>query len=173
MTLQRRHNGRDGVSNHQPPDCFLNVYSRRWSKKHQSSASLAFVRGIRRWPVNSPHKRPVTRKMFSIDDVIMESLITGPCTKAGSKMKGSRSRVADKCRLGLTQAIFLMAIPEIRFQRCLFHLYRATGPYKRKYSEKNGISKRANTNHKHTYNNNDILNEHTICTQFPMYAMPR
>ena len=33
-------------------------------RKHQSSASLAFVPGIHRWPVNSPHKGPVTRKMF-------------------------------------------------------------------------------------------------------------
>ena len=41
-------------------------------KKHQSSASLAFVRGIHRWPVNSPHKGPVTRKMFPFDDVIMK-----------------------------------------------------------------------------------------------------
>ena len=40
-------------------------------RKHQSSASLAFVRGIHRWPVNSPHKWPVTRKMFPFDDVIM------------------------------------------------------------------------------------------------------
>ena len=40
-------------------------------KKNQSSASLAFVRGIHRWPVNSPHKGPVTRKMFPFDDVIM------------------------------------------------------------------------------------------------------
>ena len=39
--------------------------------KHQSSASLAFVRGIHRWPVNSPHKVPVTRKIFSFGDVIM------------------------------------------------------------------------------------------------------
>ena len=38
--------------------------------KHQSSASLAFVRGIRRLPVNSPCKGPVPRKMFSFDDVI-------------------------------------------------------------------------------------------------------
>ena len=29
------------------------------------------VRGIRRWPVNSPHKRPVTRKMFPFNDDIM------------------------------------------------------------------------------------------------------
>ena len=28
------------------------------------------------WPVNSPHKGPVTRKMFSFDDVIMRKLIT-------------------------------------------------------------------------------------------------
>ena len=41
-------------------------------RKHQSSASLAFVRGIYRSPMNSPHKRPVTRKMFPFDDVIMD-----------------------------------------------------------------------------------------------------
>ena len=40
-------------------------------RKHQSSASLAFVRGIHRLPVNSPHKGPVARKMLSFDDVIM------------------------------------------------------------------------------------------------------
>ena len=40
-------------------------------RKHQSSASLAFVRGINRWPVNSLHKWPVTWKMFPLDDVIM------------------------------------------------------------------------------------------------------
>ena len=40
-------------------------------RKHQSSASLGFVRGIHRWPVNSSHKGPVTRKMFPFDDVIM------------------------------------------------------------------------------------------------------
>ena len=40
-------------------------------RKHQSSASLAFVRGIHWWPVNSPHKGPVTRKMLPFDDVIM------------------------------------------------------------------------------------------------------
>ena len=40
-------------------------------RKHQSSASLAFVRGFQRRPVNSPHKWPVTRKMFPFDDVII------------------------------------------------------------------------------------------------------
>ena len=40
-------------------------------RKHQSSVPLAFVKGIHRWPVDSPHKGPVTRKMFLFDDVIM------------------------------------------------------------------------------------------------------
>ena len=42
-------------------------------RKHQSFASLAFVRVIHRSPVNYPHKRPVTGKMFSLDDVIMQN----------------------------------------------------------------------------------------------------
>ena len=40
-------------------------------REHQSSVSPTLVREIHRWPVNSPHKWPVTRKMFPIDDVIM------------------------------------------------------------------------------------------------------
>ena len=40
-------------------------------RKHQCSTSLAFVRGIHRWSVNSPHKGLLTRKMFPFDDVIM------------------------------------------------------------------------------------------------------
>ena len=52
---------------------YSTVYSDADQIKHQSSASLAFVRGIHRGPVNSPHKWPVTRKMFPFDDVIMYS----------------------------------------------------------------------------------------------------
>ena len=47
------------------------VYSDADQRKYESSTTLAFVRGIHRWTVNSPHKRPVTRKMFPFDDVIM------------------------------------------------------------------------------------------------------
>ena len=50
---------------------YSTVYSDADQRKHQSTASLAFVRGIHQWPVNSPHKRPVTRKMLPFDDVIM------------------------------------------------------------------------------------------------------
>ena len=51
ITLQWRHNERDGVSNHLPHDCLLNRLCRRTST------------------VNSPHKGPVTQKMFPFDDV--------------------------------------------------------------------------------------------------------
>ena len=57
---------------------YSNVYSHRDQRKHQSSASLAFVRGIHRGPVNSPHTWPVTRKMFPFDDVIM---LWRPCQR--------------------------------------------------------------------------------------------
>ena len=50
---------------------YSTVYSGADQRKHQSSASLAFVRGIHRWPVNSPHKWPVNREMFPLDDIIM------------------------------------------------------------------------------------------------------
>ena len=50
---------------------YSTVYSDAGQRKHQSSASLAFVWGIHRGPVNSPHKWPVTRKMFPFDDVIV------------------------------------------------------------------------------------------------------
>ena len=50
---------------------YSTVYSRHRPKKHQSSVSPTYLRGIHRWSVNSPHKGPVMRKMFLFDDVIM------------------------------------------------------------------------------------------------------
>ena len=47
------------------------VYSGSDQRKHQSLASLAFVRGCHRWLLYSPHKWRVARKMFPFDDVIM------------------------------------------------------------------------------------------------------
>ena len=57
---------------------YISVYLDADQRKYQSSASLAFVRGIHRQPVNSPHKGPVTRKMFPFDDVIMIIEIMSP-----------------------------------------------------------------------------------------------
>ena len=50
---------------------YSTIYSDTDQRKHQSSASLAFVWGIHQGPVNSPHQWPVTQKMFPFDDVIM------------------------------------------------------------------------------------------------------
>ena len=51
------------------------VHSGADQRKHQSSASLAFVREIHRWPVNYPPKWQVTRKMFPFYDVIIQGVI--------------------------------------------------------------------------------------------------
>ena len=53
---------------------YSTIYSGADQRKYQSSASLAFVWGIHRGPVNCPHKWPVTRKMFPFDDVIMKKV---------------------------------------------------------------------------------------------------
>ena len=70
-TLQWCHNGCDSISNHQPQDCLLNRLFRRRSKKTSKLRVTGLCGGIHQWPVNSPHKWPVTRKMFPFDDVIM------------------------------------------------------------------------------------------------------
>ena len=58
-SIQWRHNERECVSNHQPHDCLLNrLFKRRDQRTHQSSASLAFVRGIHRLP-NIQQKRVI------------------------------------------------------------------------------------------------------------------
>ena len=69
--LHWRHNGRDSVSNHQPHDCLHNRLIRHRSKKTSKLRVTGLCVGIHRGPMNSPHKGPVTRKMFPFDDVIM------------------------------------------------------------------------------------------------------
>ena len=71
VALHWRHNGCDGVSNHQPDDSLLSrLFRRRWKK-----ASKLRVTGLcaGNSPVTGefPHKGPVTRKMYPFDDVIM------------------------------------------------------------------------------------------------------
>ena len=68
-SVKWRHNERDCVSNHSRLDCLLNRLFRRRSKKTSKLRVWPFVRGIHRRPVNSPHKWPVTQKMFPFDDV--------------------------------------------------------------------------------------------------------
>ena len=71
-TLRWRHNGCDSVSNHQPRECLLRRLIRRTSKKTSKLRVTGLCVGNSPGPVNSPHKGPVTRKMFPFDDVIMK-----------------------------------------------------------------------------------------------------
>ena len=72
-TLPWRHNGHDSVSNHQPDGCLLDRLFRRRSKKASKLGVTGLCVGNSPGPVNSPHKGPVTRKMFPFDDVIMKT----------------------------------------------------------------------------------------------------
>ena len=78
ISFRWRHNERDGVSNHQPHDCLLNGLFRRRSKKTSKLRVTGLCVGNSLGPVNSPHKGPVTRKMFPFDDVIMLMKMSGP-----------------------------------------------------------------------------------------------
>ena len=76
ISLQWHHNGRTGVSNHQPHHCLLSRLFRRGSKK--TSKPRATVLCARNSPVTvefPAHKWPVTRKMFPFDDVIMSLMV--------------------------------------------------------------------------------------------------
>ena len=69
--LHWRHNDHDGVSNYQPYDCLRIRFFRHRSKKTSKLRVTGLCVGNSPGPVNSPHKGPVSRKMFPFDDVIM------------------------------------------------------------------------------------------------------
>ena len=68
-------------------------------RKHRSFASLAFVRGIHRWPIDSPHKGPVTRNFFQLMTSSCE--VSFPCNRGwalkdtSQKQNGSHSDHLD------------------------------------------------------------------------------
>ena len=66
-----RHNGHNGVSNHQPHHCLLNCLFGWRSKKTSKLRVTGLCAG------EFPHKWPVTRKMFPFDDVIMNLWASG------------------------------------------------------------------------------------------------
>ena len=108
-TLHWRHNERDGVWNPQSRDCSLSRLFRRRTREHQSTAPLAVGRWIHRWPVNSPYKGPVRRKIFPFDDAIMSyaRVITGivqsrSCCSLDISLKLILKSTPEKSRLPLT-----------------------------------------------------------------------
>ena len=87
---------------------YSTVYSGADQNKHQSSASLAFVWGIHRGPVNSPHKWPVTRKMFPFDDVIMFRQTIESKARQGNKMRRATSAwEKQKCPQVLNNIVYI------------------------------------------------------------------
>ena len=77
-SLRWRHNGHDGVSNHQPHDCLLNRLFRRRSEKTSKLRVTGLCAGNSPGTGEFPAQRPVTREMVPFDDVIMhfENYIT-------------------------------------------------------------------------------------------------
>ena len=71
ITLHWRHNDQDDVSNHHPHGCLLNRLFRRRSKKTSKLRVTGLCAGNSPGSVNSPHKGPVTRKIFPFDDIIV------------------------------------------------------------------------------------------------------
>ena len=107
-------------------------------RKHQSSASLAFVRGIHRWPADSPHKGPVTRKMFPFDDVIIIICIFLPINSAreGSVTPAPNSLATKQPACGGRYLVdFIGALSSPGYpdgysgnQNCTYVFYRSQSP---------------------------------------------
>ena len=71
FTLQWRHKERDGVSNHRRLECMLNRLFKRRSNETSKLRVTGICEGNPLVTGGSPHKEPVTRKMFPFDDVIL------------------------------------------------------------------------------------------------------
>ena len=77
-SLQWRHHERDGVSNHRHLGCLPStVCSRADQRKHQSSLSLAFVRGIHRYATRSES----TYCHWLFYDYQLKALVTTKCPR--------------------------------------------------------------------------------------------
>ena len=98
IPLYWRHKDHGGVSNHQPRGCLLNrLFRCRW-KKTSKLRVTGLCAGNSPGPVNSPHKGPVTRKMFPFDDVIMTTVSQPPHLYSGiSYIESSPVRWNDGC----------------------------------------------------------------------------
>ena len=89
---------------------YSTVYSGADQRKHQSSVSLVFVRGIQHGPVNSPHIGPVTRNMLPIDDVIMRE---GHKMEWNLQFKASPLPMKDK-NLVISRSVDVLPFNKVR-----------------------------------------------------------
>ena len=94
ITLRWHHNERDGITNYRLLDCLLNHLFRSRSKKTPKLRVTGYCEGNS--PMTSPHKRPVTRKMFPLDYVIMIRRSGGRLNKKDGLTRYGNSHVKDK-----------------------------------------------------------------------------
>ena len=97
---------------------YSTVYSGADQRKHKNSASLAFVWDIHLWPVNSPHKGPITRKMFPFDDVIMKKATSQGCGLGGVAKRENKHDSQWPCKQNLE---IWMRLDWKRFQIIFLH----------------------------------------------------
>ena len=95
---------------------YSTVYSGADQKTYLSSVSLLFVRRIHRWPLNSPHKGPITRKMFPINDVIM--------ARRENVFKENKIRIVASRAVIYSKSLNLSLIYWCRFKSNLNHKNR-------------------------------------------------
>ena len=84
---------------------YSTVYSGTDQRNYQSPPSLSFVPGIHRLLVNFPHKEPVTRKLFPIDDIIME------CVRLKWEDESIHYTLKDRARFLLNDRYFKYHAP--------------------------------------------------------------
>ena len=72
--LQWHHNESDGASKHQPPDCLLSRLFSCRSKKTSKLRVTGLCAGNSPGTGDFPAQKPVTRKMFPFDGVIMNDM---------------------------------------------------------------------------------------------------
>ena len=116
------------------------VYSGADHRKHQSSALLAFVGGIHWWQVDSPHKGPVTRKMFHLMTSSLYDWVGFVATNPDVAIKVSHFSTHPRTRLNICYYIVLrpwmIHSPEHNWENMSIHMktschgsiFRVTGP---------------------------------------------
>ena len=117
LSLHWCHNHHDGASIHQPHGCLFNRLFRRNSKKTSKLRVTGLCVGNSPGPVNSPHKGPVTRKMFPFDDVIMpRCVIWDPHDDVWT-----RKRILHKCTFAKNDKT-ITGYAKLWYQSCRFRL---------------------------------------------------
>ena len=97
---------------------YSTIYSGVDQRIHESSVSLAFVRGNHRWAMNSPHKGRVRRKMFTFDDVII-----GKINVIFSHFPGNHAQLITRKTYSIKPGYPIIEMPQIRSSRCNYYIY--------------------------------------------------